>query len=195
MKHIWTYKSIWMYRKGLFNLANKMGLLWKSKASPCGNRSTAKNSTWKQKVCIHACITALLLKITTLPAKNFKKRQLHYICISNFKLSLMVNSHFFQMFTPASFVPTVIFPSVARTTPSSTECPAPFHHFFVASTAGRTTTLYGPTFSFVRTTQNSFRSKSNLNAMHSRVSFFLSVLSCLGLVSNCATKQQTNFQK
>jgi hypothetical protein len=33
----------------------------------------------------------------------------------NFILSLFVNSLFFQMITPASFVPTEIFPRMART--------------------------------------------------------------------------------
>ena len=170
MKHIWSYKSILMYRKEFFYLANKMGLLWKSKSPAVTDQPQKIAHESRRYVYMHE----LLLKITTLPAKNFKKRQLHYTCISNFKLSLMVNSHFFQMFTPASFVSAEIFPHMTWTTPCSTGCPAPFHHFFVASTAGRTTTLYGPTFSFVCTTQNSFRSKSNLNAMHSRVSFFLS---------------------
>ena len=108
------------------------------------------------------------LKSLRCPQKISKKGN---YTIHAFQIS---NSLFFQMFTPASFVPAEIFPSVARTTPSSTGCPAPFHHFFVASTAGRTTTLNWTPFSFVVPTLISFRSKPNLMTMQGRVRFFFS---------------------
>ncbi len=127
------------------------------KQIPCGSRSTAKQKHIKAErmyTCMH-----YYLKSLRCPQKISKKSKAITLYMhSNAILPLIVNSHFFQMLTPASFVPTVIFPSVARTTPSSTGCPAPFHQFSVASNACRRTTLNWTTFSFVVPTRNSFRS-------------------------------------
>ena len=147
-----------------------MGLLWKSKSPAETDHPQKKAQESRTFVNMHT----LLLKITILPVKKFQKKAFTTNMHSNCILSLILNSHFFQMFTPASFVSAEIFPHMTWTTPCSTGCPAPFHHFFVSSTAGRTTTLNRTPFSFVATIQNSFWTKSNLNAMQSRVTFFLS---------------------
>ena len=138
------------------------------KQSPCGNRSTAKKSM----------ITTYVSTTTTLynyfARKKFQKKAFKLYMHSNFILPILVSSHFFQMFTPTSFVPTEIFPNVARTTPSSTWCPTPLFHFLFARNAGRTTTLNWTPFSFVVPTLISFRSKPNLMTMQGGVRFFFS---------------------
>ena len=106
--------------------------------------------------------------------KKFQKKAITLHMHSNFILSIIVRSHFSQMFTPTSFVPTEIFSNVARTTPSSTWCPALLLQFLFARNAGRTATLSWTTFSFVVPTRNSFRSKPNLMTMQGRVRFFFS---------------------
>ncbi len=136
------------------------------KQSPYGNRSTAKKST------INLYMHAIPIEYNYFARKKFQKRAIKLYMPSNFILSVIVNSHFLQMFTPTSFVPTEIFPNVARATPSSTWCPAPLFHYLFARNADRTTTLNWTTFSFVVPTRNSFISKPHLMAMQDRVRFF-----------------------
>jgi hypothetical protein len=73
-----------------------------------------RTKTAQEAGSMHAC-NHYYFKSLQSPVKNFKKGHLRLYMHSNFILSLFVNSHVFQMFTPASFVFAEIFPNVGRT--------------------------------------------------------------------------------